>query len=217
MGLFTEQDNILLDKIIATRRSVRQFKDEIPPKEKIEAIIDAGMKAPFASVSANDVDIFRHFYVITRKSGLLPKFDRLIREQSRTDLEGLEKEMEVDPFIKDHGNTLHGLWSMVAEKGIPGFLNSPYFIVVAEWAGARRAAKQSLAHVMENMWLKATALELGFVLVSPIEGMVNNEAFCKIFDLPSGRYGFHACIIGYPRQDLDKMRGKPVKGAVVWF
>lgn len=217
MSIFTDQDNISLDKIIATRRSVRQFKPEAPPKENIDAIVDAGMKAPYPGIPADDVDIFRRFYIIPRESGLLPQIDKLIREQSRDDLEELEKEMEVDPFIKDHSTILQKVWTMVAEKGLPDFLNSPYFIVAAEWAGARRAEKQSLAHVMENMWLKATALGLGFVLVSPIESMVNNDEFCKIFNLPAGRYGFHGCIIGYPTQELDKMNGRPVKGAVEWL
>lgn len=217
MSIFTDQDNLSLDKIIATRRSVRQFKTEVPPKKSIEAIVQAGMKAPFASISANDVDVFRHFYVITRESGLLEPIDKLIKDQSQADLEALEKEMEVDPFIKNHSTILQKVWSMVAEKGLPNFVNSPYLIVVAEWAGARRAEKQSLAHVMQNMWLKATALDLGFVLVSPIESMINNDKFCKLFDLPTGRYGFHGCIIGYPKQDLDTMSGHPIKGAVEWL
>jgi len=42
----------------------------------------------------------------------------------------------------------------------------PYYIVVAERSGIPPAEQQSLAHCLENMWLKATALGLGFQLVS---------------------------------------------------
>ncbi len=217
MSIFTQEDNNSLDNIISTRHSIRAFKEDIPPKEKIEAVVEAGMKAPFASVSADDIDVFRHFFVVPRESGKLPEIDRLIREQSLEDLKGLNKEIESDQFIRDHSKILKGLWSMVAEKGIPGFTEVPYLVVAAEWAGARRAERQSLAHVMQNMWLKATALELGFCLVSPIESMMNNDQFCSLFDLPTGRYGFHGCMIGYSKQELDKVKGKPVTGKVEWL
>ena len=43
---------------------------------------------------------------------------------------------------------------MIANKGIPGLRTAPYFIVVAEIRGIPPAELQSLAHVVENMWLK---------------------------------------------------------------
>ncbi len=99
MSIFTQEDNNSLDNIISTRHSIRAFKKETPPKEKIEAVVEAGMKAPFASVSADDIDVFRHFFVVPRESGKLPEIDRLIREQSLADLKELNKEIESDQFI----------------------------------------------------------------------------------------------------------------------
>ena len=47
---------------------------------------------------------------------------------------------------------------------IPGVGTAPEFIVVAEKKGFPAVEQQSLAHCLENMWLKATALDLGFQL-----------------------------------------------------
>jgi len=215
MDKFTENDNLILDQIISTRRSTRAFSDRMPERSDIEDVIDSGMKAPFASVSADDVDIFRHFFPLPKGHKARTEIDELIKSQSLIDLDALVKETETNAFLMEHSERLKGLWSMVGNKGIPAFLDIPYFIVVAEWAGARRAEKQSLAHVMENMWLKATALNLGFCLVSPIESMSDNEAFCSLFNLPAGRYGFHGCLIGYPKS--DHASSHKVNGKVTWL
>ncbi len=47
-----------------------------------------------------------------------------------------------------------------------GIGSAPYFIVGAEKKGFPAVEQQFLAHCLENMWLKATALGLGFQLVS---------------------------------------------------
>ncbi len=51
---------------------------------------------------------------------------------------------------------------MIGDKGIPGVSTAPYFIIIAELRGIPPAEQESLAHVLENMWLKTTALNLGF-------------------------------------------------------
>ena len=77
---------------------------------------------------------------------MLEKIDALIRSQTVTDLNGLDKEMEADPFLKEYGVGLRKMWSNVAEHGLPVFPNPPCLIILAEWRGARRAERQSLAH-----------------------------------------------------------------------
>lgn len=42
----SEEFNDAFDNIIGSRRSVRFFKDQMPPKEDIESIIRAGLFAP---------------------------------------------------------------------------------------------------------------------------------------------------------------------------
>ena len=45
----SKECNDVFDNIIETRRSIRFFKDEMPPKEFIEDIIKAGLFAPYAA------------------------------------------------------------------------------------------------------------------------------------------------------------------------
>ena len=49
---------------------------------------------------------------------------------------------------------------------VPDVGTAPEFIVVAEKKGFSAVEQQSLAHCLENMWLKATALNPGFQFVS---------------------------------------------------
>ena len=200
--MFTKEDNQVLDRILQARWTCRSFGDEIPDKEEVEAVIEAGRIAPFASISSKDVTPFRHFFVLFKGDPRLQVIDRLIREQSAVDLEMAEAEAEVDPFLMEHMPDLRGLWSNVAQNGVPVFPDPPCMIVAAEWRGARRAERQSLAHMMENMWLKATALNLDFGLLSVIESMVDNQEFCDLFGLPVERYGFLACVLGHHKGEV---------------
>ena len=109
-----------------------------------------------------------------------------------------------DKFLEENGERVEKLWANVAENGESTFPNPPCLIVVAEWRGARRAERQSLAHLMENMWLKATALNLDFQIISVIENMVDNQEFCDMFHLPVGMYGFHACVVGYAKNSSGR-------------
>jgi nitroreductase len=56
---------------------------------------------------------------------------------------------------------------------------------------------------MENMWLKATALELGFQLVSITSEMAHNPDFCKILGITPGEWELMGCAIGYPQEKLS--------------
>ena len=213
--MFTESDNRSLDEIMKSRRICRKFNGQVPSKEDVAAVVEAGRLAPYASISAGDVDVFRHFFVIFKDNPLLEKIDALIRSQSAADVNGLRQEMKADPFLQEYGAGLEKMWSNVAEHGLPVFPNPPCLIILAEWRGARRAERQSLAHTIQNMWLKATALNLDFNMISPIESMWDNQEFCDLFGLPAGKYGFHGCIVGY--RQAEKLTSKPISAQVHWL
>ena len=213
--MFTELDNLSLDNIMKARRICRKFTDQVPDKKDVEAIVRAGQMAPYASISAGDVDIFRHYYVIFKDNPLMEKIEQLIKDQTALDLEILRQEMDEDDFLREYGAGLEKMWSAVSEHGLPVFPNPPCLIVLAEWRGARRAERQSLAHTIQNMWLKATALNLDFNMLSPLESMWDNQDFCDLFGLPAGKYGFHGCIVGY--REAEKLVSKPISDQVHWL
>ena len=212
--MFTKDDNKVFDEIIKARWTCRSFTDEVPTKEEIEAIIEAGKAAPYASIASKDVVPFRHFFVMFKDDPRLETIRRLTAEQSAADLEWLLKEEEKDAFLRENARGLETLWGHVAESGAP-VTKAPCLIVMAEWRGARRAERQSLAHMLENMWLKATALNLDVMILSIIESMVDNKEFCDLFGLPVGMYGFHACIIGHHKGE-GKVP-KPCTSEIHWL
>lgn len=213
--MFTETENMAFDAILKKRRICRRFNDQVPSREDVEAVVTAGRLAPYASISSGDVDVFRHFYVIFKDNPLLDQIEQLIKDQTVIDLSILREEMAEDDFLRTYGKGLENMWSNVAAHGLPVFPNPPCLIVIAEWRGARRAERQSLAHTIQNMWLKATALNLDFNMISPLESMWDNEDFCKLFDLPPGKYGFHGCIVGYRQEET--LSSKPISDQVHWL
>lgn len=199
--MFSKEDNLVFDSIVNARRSCRNYSDRLPEKELVSQIIEAGNKAPYAIASAKDVDVFRHFYVLYQGNPLLPAIHQQIREQSGREAETLQREMETDPVVRDYGEMLHNMRRSIAQAGISLLEKPPCLIILAEWRGARKAEKQDLAHALENMWLKASAMNMGMVILSLFEGLTDDQTFCDMLGLPVGKYGFHACILGYPNNE----------------
>lgn len=59
---FAQQDNVILDRIFESRRLVRSFKQDIPPKEDVMRIIRAGLHALRAAEAVAGQN-FRRFFV----------------------------------------------------------------------------------------------------------------------------------------------------------
>ena len=68
--------------------------------------------------------------------------------------------------------------------------------------------QQSLAHCLQNMWLKATELGLGFHLVSMTAEMIENDEFCEILQINSADYAVNGCAIGFPVSELVEKTNK---------
>jgi nitroreductase len=70
---------------------------------------------------------------------------------------------------------------------------------------------------MENMWLKATALELGFQLVSITSEMARNPEFCTILGITPGEWELMGCAIGCPQEILSPSIRPPVENVTRWL
>lgn len=200
--MFTKEDAAVLDRILEARWTCRAFTDEVPTKEEVEEVIQAGIISPYASVASREVVPFRHFYVLFKDDPRLPVIGEILKKQSAQDIVDFHKKQETDEFLRDNADSLLKMWQNGADHGFPVFPNPPCLVVIAEWRGARMAERQSIAHMIENMWLKATAMNLDFGIWSIFESLTDNEEFCQMFDLPKGRYGFHACVIGHHKGDV---------------
>jgi nitroreductase len=216
---YTKHDNEVFDHIVMDRRTHRRFKQDIPPAELIKDILKAGLHAPYAGAAVgNTEEYFRRFFVLKKvshaMSSLIPLF---FNEVIKTSTE-LEAAMEHNKNLRDQATGFVTRLEMIKKMGmVPGIGTAPYVIITAEKKGFPPVEHQSLAHSMENMWLKATALGLGYQLVSITSQMSDNEEFCRILGLKPGVWAFIGCAIGYPAEELSPSSRPPVDELTTWL
>jgi nitroreductase len=213
---FTQQDNAILDRILESRRSVRSFVPEIPPKEDIMKIIRAGLLAPYAAQAVAGQD-FRRFFVFQEGSPQLAHVAALGKRQAKHMAEHMRDEREANRSLEDQPPGFVKRLERLAEVGVPGIGTAPYYIVVAERRGIPPVEQQSLAHCLENMWLKATALGLGFQLVSVTAQMGQDKEFCSVLGIRHGEFGTNGCAIGYPTKRLSLVERPEAREVTKWI
>ncbi len=211
-----QERNQALDEIIAARRSIRSFKQDAPPRAMIEAVLQAGLLAPFAGLAVGSRKDYRRFVVIPRDSEASVTAAEIAKRQVNVMLGGLRQKMQQDASFAEQAKAFARVMEMVAEHGLP-IRNAPYYIVVAELKGFPPAEAQSLAHCLENIWLKATALGLGFQLISATGEMSGNRDFCDLLGIPCGEFRLDGCLIGYPDQPPTPVERPRLVDAMTWL
>jgi nitroreductase len=213
------QKNVFLDQVLAERRSHRRFRPDFCSEDDIHRILHAGLLAPFAAAAVgNSHDYFRRFFVMRKGSKSMDAAMLPVMEQVQKMSREIERGMQKDPALRAKAAGFVRRLSMMQEaKVIPGIGTAPYYIVVAERRGYPPVALQSLAHCLENMWLKATALGLGFQLVSVTAQMSSDAAFCAIIGLPPGEWELMGCAVGYPAEELSPSLRPPVEEVTSWL
>jgi nitroreductase len=214
---FNEESNRCLDEIIEARRTIRAFADEAPPKEAVEQLIKAGSLAPYAALAVAGRAEFRRFFVFERGTPARNEAARLVQLRAQRVLEKMLPARGGAPADGARDEAYVGRLKMLAVNGHPSLAAAPYYIVIAEYQGVPPAGHQSLAHVLENMWLKATALGLAFQLISVTESMAEDEAFVRLLGLPFGEYVMDGCAIGYPGADPPPAPRPDMRSAVKWL
>lgn len=214
---FNDEANAVLDGIIAARRTIRAFSAENPPREAIEQLIKAGLQAPYAALAVAGREDFRRFLVFTQGTPAMAEAGRLIQQAVRRRLEEALRARGRAPVPGDPGFAYLDRMKGLAENGHPSLKSAPYFIVVAEYQGFPPVGLQSLAHALENMWLKAAALGLAFQLVSVTESMAEDKEFVRLLGLPSGEFVLDGCVVGYPAADPPPVKRPDMNAVTKWL
>jgi len=214
----TDQDNAVLDRIIGERRSCRKFTREIPTDIQVESILHAGLHAPFAAAAIDDnKDYFRRFVVVRNDSTAMKELSPLVFESVLAMAGDLEQATAKNAQLREQAAGFMNRLAMIKTLGmVPGVGTAPFYIVAAEKKGFPPVEAQSLAHCMENMWLKATALGLGFQIVSITAQMADNPGFCRILGLESGKWALMGCAVGYPAEKLSPSIRPSVREVTTW-
>lgn len=203
--------NLILEDIILHRRSCRTFSSKTPSEDLIRQIIGAGMHAPYAALAAAGREDFRRFFVIHGRGDKMDRIREVIKRYVQQMAEELERkaanDSSFDKATKAFRSRLRG--------GLT--LSSPWFIVVAEPKGIPAVAPQSIAHCIQNMWLKATALSLGMQLVSAVESLGDDAEFCDLLGISPGEYALNGCAIGYPAEPLPPSQRPNAEMFTTWL
>lgn len=197
-----------LDYILSQRRSWREFSDVEVETEKIESIIEAGRLAPFAGLVQRNTDVFRHFFVVHKDSEAAKVIKELVQDGRKAEVVRI-KEEGLDLKYPDVAKMVAGMSQQPAND----VFVCPWLVIVAERGGLPQREAVCLGYVLENMWLKATELGLGFKISSGVADIHNTDALKELLGLPANEtYAFDACNIGYPKNPIPE-RSEHVKPA----
>jgi len=200
-----------LDVIIRARHSVRAFSSTLPSKETVEAIIQAGLFAPFGALAVAGRSDFRKVIILRNSSEATKEAARILKNRISKQADELEKKVGSIPFVQN--------LKRIGQQGVPGIGSAPYFIVIGEKKGMPPVAAQSICYCLQNMWLKATSLGIGLQLISATMQMDSDPEFCSLLNIPVGEFALDGCVLGYP---ADKYEPRPVKyptleESVIWL
>lgn len=185
---------------IMTRRSTRRMKPDLPPRELIERVIEAGRAAPSGSNSQTT-----HFIVITKPSTLKDLAELVQSEFAK---------MEIAP------DTYVSLRNSINASRTGNYVfhyNAPVLIVTANKKDYGNAMADS-ACALENMMIAANALNLGTCWINQLHWLTDHravQAYMQNLGLKDDETITGGLILGYgfdglPARTELKRTGNPV-------
>ena len=181
---------------IARRKTTRNFVGALPEMTAIAEIAKTVMLAPYGGATGIPRDEGRKVFIFPPNTMARTEAVNLIHGVIRKNAFRLRWLLKCVPWLRRKMRPFSARLDTIAAGGIPGFRQATYFVVVAERKGFPPVEKQSLAHAMQNMWLAATDMGLGFQLVSATGLMAGNRAFLKPLGLDGGKWALDGCLIG---------------------
>ena len=212
----TTESSKILESIINTRRTVRRFTVQAPSRDLVERVIHAGLQAPYSGLGISRPD-FRRVVVIPRESPVMTQATMLLRQGIQASCASLEQSMKTDPEMKVRGQAYLNVLTMSGKQEIPILAKAPFYLVVAEEKAIPHVEHCSIAHCMQNMWLEATALGLGFQLVTATQSMSENSVFAQLLGLPPNVYVLDGCLLGYAAEAPAPVQRPDPRKVVTWL
>ena len=190
-------------KAILTRRSTRRMKAELPPRELIERVVEAGRAAPSGANSRST-----RFLVITKPSVLAELADLV-----RTAFAG----MEAGP---DAYMSLRGAINASKKGSYVFHYGAPVLIVTANKKGNGNALAYS-ACTLENMMIAANALNLGSCWINQLHWLTEHETvrpYLEGLGLAEDETVTGGLILGYGVDGLPaRAEAERTGNPVVWI
>jgi len=189
---------------ISGRKSIRDFKDEPVPRELLDKILEAAVKAP-----SNSNRQPWEFMVVTgeKLKELVAGIDAAIKSGSKSRRELLTRDDKWPapaPGAARANELMKGLVEAARSAGVAPaefirsnffFFGAPCVVVVLMDKGYGTGSLVSVGAAIENLLLAAHDLGLGSCwMMMPLEF---SDAFRSLFSIPESKYLVSAVAIGY--------------------
>ncbi len=204
-----------LEEIIRSRRSCRSFSGQVPD-EVLQKIVDSAIYAPFAAGAGIPLKEGRRIFIFRQGTEPMEQVQKIIEAQLHSGASKIGMAVRFLPFLRKKMQFFADRISTTAEKGIPGLSEGSFYIVAAEKKGFPPLAGQTLAHVMENMWLTATAHGVGLQILSVTNGLAQNKGFMQLLNLPLGQWALNGCVVGMPKHPPKNKRERDTEHFIRW-
>ena len=186
-----ENTSILFD-ILASRHSTRNFSSESVDKNLIEQIATTGMLAPFGSATGLTLEQTRRIFIISPDSKIRRILEAELQRILRTSSMKLGIASKFVPMLRFFYQRV----KQFADHGIPALSQHTYWVLISEKKGFPPVTKSSMAHALQNMWLAATVMGLGFQLLSASSLLVKSKQIRQLLELEPDEFDLDGCVIG---------------------
>ncbi len=210
-------EHLSFDILVRARRSCRSFQDGLLDEAAVASILEAGWLAPHAGATGVALANKRRFFVIRRASAAHDRIYALALARVRANRHRLMIAGRFVPGLAKKTASFMKRLDAFDRDGIRTLQEAPVWIIVAERKGFPPAEAKSIAHVMQNMWLKATELGVGFMLLS-LTGMLSGDAaIASELGLARGEWELDGCLVGLPARPSEPSAEHLPKDAVSWL
>lgn len=169
-------------KNIKQRRSVRSFKEEQIKEEELQAVLEAGLYAPFAWEQS------KHFTVIQNKE-LLDKLNIAAKDAAM--------QMDFD-HLMELGN----------DESFNCLYKAPALIIVSGDVQAPIPVEADCAAAMQNMLIAAESTGLGscwiFFVILAFQSTQGAELLREL-KIPEGYKPYYSAVFGYKNAETNNM------------
>ena len=207
-------DTAQLVRLIASRRSCRNFKDKPVDRSILEDLVKIGITAP----SGTNCQLWTFTVLPTRQSvqalaeRVAQFFERLNSMAEKTLLRNFLKlvgKPELDRYYKEYHETVK---RALAEAKISGrdklFYGAPSLIIVGSKPGAS-TPKEDCMLASQNILLAAHSMGLGSCLIGmAVQAMQNDQSIQRFLGIPKDEKIYAIIALGYPNEAYRAPAGR---------
>jgi nitroreductase len=205
------------DTLVRSRRSCRSFQKDKLDDASIRSILETGWLAPHAGASGVALVDKRRFFVVRRESAAHNRLYTLALARVKANRKRLMIAGRFLPGLAKKTATFMKRLDVLATGGIKTLQEASVWIIVAERKGFPPAETKSIAHVLQNMWLKATELGIGFMLLTMTGMLSADPVFMAELGLAKGEWELDGCLIGLPVNPATPSAEHLPANAVAWL